>query len=159
MTFLDTLLELSRLINSVIPEPGIVYDESSAKSDGLEFDQSQQELMDQRALKEARDALEDKKERLKYSTDFSKRENLEIEIEQLEKLLKEAEFQGQKRTFVNREMEKIRVNIKKRISTALKHIHKKIPIIESFLNKESILTGYKCSYEPDPGKKIEWITE
>ena len=151
--------ELSSLVNSANPEPGNGYDESSAKSDGLEFDQSQQELMDPRALKAAKEALEDNKERLKYCTDFSERESLEIDIEKLEEVLKGAEFRGKKRTFATPEIEKIRVNIRKRISTALKHIHKKIPIMESFLNQKSILTGYKCSYEPDPEKKIEWITE
>ena len=151
--------ELSSLVNSVNPDPGNGYNQSSAKSDGLEFDQSQQELMDSRALEAAKEALEDKKERLKYSTDFSERESLEIDIEKLEKFLKEAEFRGKQRTFEIREMGNIRTNIRNRISTALKHIHKKIPIMESFLNEKSIRTGYKCSYEPDPEKKIEWITE
>jgi hypothetical protein len=154
-----SVLELSRLVNSVNPEPRNFYDESSAKSGGLDFDQSIQPLMDQRALMEAKDDLEDMQERLEISTDLLEKQTLETEIEKLEKLLKGAEFRGKQRTFESREMGNIRTNIRNRISRALKHIHKKIPFVGSFLNEKSIRTGYKCSYEPHPEKNIEWITE
>ena len=90
------------------PEPANSYDESSAKRDGLEFDQSQQELMDDRAIKEVKDDLEDMKERLKSATDILKKQDLELEIEKVQDLLRQAEFKGQNRTFELTEIKRAR---------------------------------------------------
>jgi predicted nucleic acid-binding protein len=76
----------------------------------------------------------------------------EKEIQRLEMEIKKKQERDR-----NSPHEKCRINVYRRIDSALKKIHKHLPEIKSFLNRTTIKTGDLICYIPIEGAQPTWI--
>jgi hypothetical protein len=55
----------------------------------------------------------------------------------------------------DREHDRVRSAVSKRIGAAIAHLHLRDPALGGFL-KRAVHTGYSCAYETDPGRPVRW---
>jgi hypothetical protein len=79
------------------------------------------------------------------------------ELQALRSELKKVKVRGKTISFRSKDLESCRTSVQKSIRRALEVLHKEIPVIKEFLNKDTIRTGSDCCYKPDLASPIEWI--
>lgn len=104
-----------------------------------------------RRLAELRDELRDAEE----MNDLGRRERARDEVEALTHELARSVGLGGRERRVGSHRERARVNVTRTVRKALEAIARNDPVLGRYLDA-TIRTGTFCSYQPDPGRPVQW---
>jgi hypothetical protein len=136
------------------------------KEDTDTVSESSVKFADARALKAAKMEIAKSKEQIakieenptgNAEEDLISKEALREEISKLKEYISNTTRPGGGIRLFDSPSEKARKNVQKNIRHALKRIKDDCPDLEPFLNNETIRTGKRCFYSPDPENTPEWI--
>lgn len=86
------------------------------------------------------------------------KEKLESQLLILRNYLREGRLGKDKHKFKDKTLESVRTTVYTSIKSAIKIIHKELPILEDFIKlKYTIITGGKIKYQPKNNKPVEWV--
>lgn len=137
----------------------MTYEEDGEESYSLS-NESVQKIVDGQTIKQTQSQIYYLKEQLSEQTDPYKELELKDTIIALEKYIKSAKRSPQKiANFKNLPKDRVRINVRKLIKTALDKISNDIPELKEILNEDTIKTGNKCLYKPDSSNPVKWILD
>jgi hypothetical protein len=119
-----------------------------------------QELLkvtDAKTIKAVESEIEVLQDKICVEKDPSKLLEYTEDLKQYEDYLNDAQRSpGKIRSFRSNNDENCRTAVQKSIAKAINKIHQEIPNIKKYINKETIVTGYKCFYKQDHNNPVKW---
>ena len=135
-------------------------DEEHEVNTGFRLEGFKQELLDRVSVKEIEGMINHLKDLMDGEQDQEKWLEYEKKLEILETHLKKAKNKwGKIGSFRQKDQENPRLAVLKSMQKALQVIHQNLPYMAEFINKDSLVTGDKCSYRPDKSHAVRWILD
>jgi hypothetical protein len=124
---------------------------------GFGLEKLSQEELDSASVTEVRGMIGVLESKLSLELDQEERLELGNQLKSLKDHLRKGHKKhGARQTFKSQSEENLRTAVLKSINKAIEALHAELPGLDKFINKDTIKTGYKCSYNQNKSSQAKW---